>query len=213
MDLEQTHVHDVYEQIASHFSLTRYKPWPRVDQYLRELPYGSIGGDVGGGNGKYFMYPNVYIMNGERSKELCNISAERAKTSTDDVFCCDGLALPFTGRCLDFAICIAVIHHFATRERRIQSIIEILGHLRRGGSALLYVWALEQKNSRRGWNEGMDQDVFVPWQDNSVPPRVFQRFYHLYAKGELEEDVVKAGGMVTDSGYERDNWWCVVTNP
>ena len=32
-----------------------------------------------------------------------------------------------------------------------------------GGKALIYVWALEQKNSRRGWDENSAQDVFVPW--------------------------------------------------
>jgi tRNA (uracil-5-)-methyltransferase TRM9 len=41
---------------------------------------------------------------------------------------------------------------------------------------------------------------------------VFQRYYHLYRKGELEEDVLAAGGVVITSGYERDNWWAVATN-
>lgn len=213
MELEQKHVHDVYEQIASHFSSTRYKLWPRVDQYLNDQPHGAIGGDIGGGNGKYLNYPNIYMMNGERSTELCKISAERVTNSAHDVFCCDGLALPFAGRCLDFAICIAVIHHFGTRERRVLAIKEILKHIRSGGSTLLYVWALEQDGSRRGWTEGMDQDVFVPWKDNKDPSRVFQRFYHLYSKGELEQDVLAAEGIVTDSGYEKDNWWCIATNP
>ena len=33
----------------------------------------------------------------------------------------------------------------------------------RKGQALIYVWALEQKSSRRGWDEGGEQDVMVPW--------------------------------------------------
>ena len=32
-----------------------------------------------------------------------------------------------------------------------------------GGRALIYVWALEQKDSRRGWDEGNEQDIMVPW--------------------------------------------------
>jgi hypothetical protein len=27
-DMEKRHVYEVYEKIASHFSDTRYKPWP-----------------------------------------------------------------------------------------------------------------------------------------------------------------------------------------
>ncbi|CAD6919094.1 unnamed protein product [Tilletia controversa] len=50
---EQENVHDVYEVIASHFSSTRYKPWPLVSSFLETLPPGSIGADLGCGNGKY----------------------------------------------------------------------------------------------------------------------------------------------------------------
>lgn len=123
-----------------------------------------------------------------------------------------------------------------------------------GGKALIYVWALEQKTSRRGWDEGDEQDVMVPWvmkvkkmvdattsgrtkkcrkvtaqpiasqdshssvevlekeQDKAgdIPAdKVFNRYYHLYRKGELEQDVQDAGGTVLESGYEKDNWWVI----
>lgn len=39
--------------------------------------------------------------------------------------------------------------------------------------------------------------------------KVLQRYYHLYCKGELEDDMVTAGGVVVESGYEKDNWWAV----
>ncbi|KLU89704.1 tRNA (uracil-5-)-methyltransferase TRM9 [Magnaporthiopsis poae ATCC 64411] len=45
--------------------------------------------------------------------------------------------------------------------------------------------------------------------DAGAPDRTFHRYYHLYRKGELEEDVAAAGGVVLDSGYERDNWWAI----
>ena len=45
--LEARHVHQVYSQIAHHFSDTRYKPWPRVAHFLKQLPPGSLVADVG----------------------------------------------------------------------------------------------------------------------------------------------------------------------
>lgn len=51
--LENTHVHKVYENIASHFSETRHKPWPGVLNYIQSLEVGSILVDIGCGNGKY----------------------------------------------------------------------------------------------------------------------------------------------------------------
>ena len=45
--LEAEHVHKVYSQIAEHFSDTRFKPWPRIAQFLMEQPPGSLIADVG----------------------------------------------------------------------------------------------------------------------------------------------------------------------
>ena len=103
-----------------------------------------------------------------------------------------------------------------------------------GGRALIYVWALEQKDSRRGWDEGHEQDVMVPWvlkqkkekekgrrkkkdesqaEEEEAPKpdgdKTFLRYYHLYRRGELEGDIEQAGGVVLESGYEKDNWWAI----
>ncbi|EFW98575.1 oxidoreductase [Grosmannia clavigera kw1407] len=88
------------------------------------------------------------------------------------------------------------------------------------GRVLLYVWALEQASSRRGWSAGGEQDLLVPWVktlrqkktedgDRTTRRPTFQRYYHLYREGELEEDVRAAGGHVVSSGYEKDNWWVI----
>ena len=81
------------------------------------------------------------------------------------------LDLPHPSSRFDFAISIAVIHHLSSEERRVAAIKNIIavlkpasgGQSENGGRALIYVWALEQKDSRRGWDEGSAQDVLVPW--------------------------------------------------
>jgi hypothetical protein len=40
--------------------------------------------------------------------------------------------------------------------------------------------------------------------------KTFHRFYHLYSQGEIESEVSSAGGVVVESGYDRDNWWVVI---
>ena len=225
---EETHVHQVYEQIALHFSSTRYKAWPIVESFLRHLPDGSIGLDVGCGNGKYLVVnPRIFIIASDYSTNLAKIASYHHPHAT---IVADNLSLPHPCDSFDFAISIAVIHHLSTPVRRIRALAAILDTLcvstpadegggiacRNGGKALIYVWALEQKNSRRGWDESGDQDVMVPWtmKQNVIGSKVeesrtFDRYYHLYRKGELEHDIAKAGGYVVDSGYEKDNWWAI----
>jgi len=193
-----------------------------IERFLKELPVGSVGLDIGCGNGKYLaVNPNVFIIASDRSSNLIRIATGHKQHVA---IVADILDLPHPPSHFDFAISIAVIHHLSTVERRIQAISTILHLLKpphnetegdsRGGTVLLYVWALEQKDSRRGWDEGHEQDVMVPWvlkggKGKHAEDKTFQRYYHLYKKGELEEDVRRAGGVVIDSGYERDNWWAI----
>jgi tRNA (uracil-5-)-methyltransferase TRM9 len=138
------------------------------------------------------------------------------------VLVADILDLPHAPHAFDFAISIAVVHHLSTSERRVDAVRSILDILKPGGQALVYVWALEQENSRRGWSEKDNQDVMVPWvtrgskkADSSSQgqstghDKTYHRYYHLYRKNEIEEDLVAAGGKVIESGYEKDNWWAI----
>ncbi|KAF4681051.1 Alkylated DNA repair protein alkB 8, variant 4 [Perkinsus olseni] len=59
-------VFKVYDQIAHHFSHTRYKRWPKVWQFVSGFPVGSIVVDVGCGNGKYLAERNKPIDEGSR---------------------------------------------------------------------------------------------------------------------------------------------------
>jgi ubiquinone/menaquinone biosynthesis C-methylase UbiE len=60
--LEQEHVHKVYNEIAHTFSDSRYRPWPRVAEFLRTFSSGSYVLDIGCGNGKYMNLRNDLIM-------------------------------------------------------------------------------------------------------------------------------------------------------
>ncbi|KAK2044416.1 S-adenosyl-L-methionine-dependent methyltransferase [Colletotrichum somersetense] len=141
-----------------------------------------------------------------------------ARVPSNQVLVADSLALPYRAGAFDFAISIAVIHHMSTRERRRAAVAGLLDAVRPGtGRALVMVWALEQGGSRRGWDAGAAQDQLVSWvtkgrkeqPDQPARDETFQRYYHLYREGELEEDVAEAGGRVLESGYERDNWWAI----
>ena len=140
--MEKEHVYDVYEKIAPHFSNTRYKPWPRVEKFLNDVPPGSLVADVGCGNGKYLnVNPDLFMIGTDRSFNLIGLAKE--KNVNNQTFVADSLDLPCRDGVFDRAISIAVIHHFSTDSLRIKAIGEILRILRIGGQALIYVWAYE----------------------------------------------------------------------
>ena len=236
---EQEYVHQVYNEIAPHFSKTRYKPWPIVEKFLQSRPDYSIGLDVGCGNGKYLgVNKKLYVIGSDRSDGL--IGCGHQIDSTYNLAVADGMQLPHAKDTFDFAISIAVIHHFATELRRVDAIRHILSRLRPGGQFWVYCWALEQEKSRRGYKEGDDQDILIPWvlqknvgkgkkkekgkqeetekeeeekekeERETTEPETKYRYYHLYKKGELVENAERAGGKVVDHGYEKDNWWAIV---
>ena len=111
-----------------------------------------------------------------RSPALTRIAA---KHQPHAAIVADNLALPHPRGSFDFAISIAVVHHLSTSPRRVAAIKEVLECLRpppyapgapdrppqtsEPAKVLIYVWALEQKSSRRGWDASHDQDVMVPW--------------------------------------------------
>ncbi|XP_009580935.1 PREDICTED: alkylated DNA repair protein alkB homolog 8-like, partial [Fulmarus glacialis] len=77
----------------------------------------------------------------DRSKNLVDICGEK----NFQAFVCDALSVPIRSGSCDACISIAVIHHFSTAERRLATIRELARLLRPGGTALIYVWAMEQE--------------------------------------------------------------------
>ncbi|KAK0228419.1 S-adenosyl-L-methionine-dependent methyltransferase [Armillaria fumosa] len=205
---EDSHVHDVYDQIAFHFSSTRYKPWPIIANFLATIPTGWIGLDSGTGNGKYLPLPlerpgSIRTIGLDRSLPLLEI-AKTAAGVIRDVVWGDVLGYGWRTGAFDYAFSIATIHHLATPERRqlaVQRLLEAVSSSH--GRILIYVWAIEQDelskrtvptNSQSSQN---GQDVLVPWVLNQLskellqPRRVLQRYYHMFAQNELPGLVIK----------------------
>jgi SAM-dependent methyltransferase len=76
-----------------------------------------------------------------------------------DVSAADAMALPYRRRCCDGVLCIAVLHHISTAERRLRLLREIIDILVPGGRALVTVWATEQEN----------MDKVAKWEPIAVP--------------------------------------------
>lgn len=274
-EFEKQHVHGVYSNIAQKFSDTRYKPWPKVLEFVLATPPGGILFDVGCGNGKNLgrlpKTAGILEIGCDRSVELLQFATQRNLP----VIACDMMALPFRPGCADRVICIAVLHHLSTPERRVEALRRMFRLLRPGsGRMLIYVWSTEfakseiakgradpsvlpaaeheeqehegeeKKNStkhddddnndgerKKMHNSGSGAttaaassssgsrgaDVFVsfatkanvPENDSKAAVEVAPgRYYHLFAKGELEALCAQIGpnAECVNSFYDCENW-------
>jgi alkylated DNA repair protein alkB homolog 8 len=226
--VEQQYVHQFYETVATHFSSTRYNPWPRVAAFVRGLEPGAWVADIGCGNGKYMKCVDAtqsLVVGGDRSSKLVEICHTRGLNA----MVCDALSVPIRSRCCDAALSIAVLHHLSTLHHRVTAVKEVVRVLRVGGRGVIYAWAHEQKaNSKRRFDEAK-QDFMVPWnldkrfagtadtkedvtEETTAPePIVVQRYCHMFKQGELESLVTLAGdAVVEDSYYDESNWAVVL---
>ncbi|KAJ6546550.1 S-adenosyl-L-methionine-dependent methyltransferase [Mycena vulgaris] len=202
---EAAHVHDVYDHIASHFSSTRYKPWPIIAAFLSELQDGWVGLDAGTGNGKYLPLPvdrpgRLWTIGLDRSRNLLEI-ARTAGGAVREVVWGDVLGDAWRREVFDYAISIATIHHLATPDRRKLAVQRLVSAVSADhGRVLIYVWATRQdEHSKRDIPtdpaaSGSGRDVFVPWVMSDDKTQVFNRYYHMFEDGELASLVVLAAG-------------------
>ncbi|PFH52446.1 hypothetical protein AMATHDRAFT_74238 [Amanita thiersii Skay4041] len=244
---ETDNVHIIYDEIASHFSSTRYKPWPIIANFLDNLPTGWVGLDAGTGNGKYLSLPanrpgDLWTIGMDRSLNLLKIAKQAGGTNTlRELVLGNVLHNCWRAGAFDYAISIATIHHLSTEERRILAIQRLLEAVSPNyGRVLIYVWAIEQDelSKRRvptSGNVTTGKDVMVPWVQqpalNSVShdaqQRVHNRYYHMFAKGELQSLVRQAadnlqlevgavpengklgrrGIEIVQDGWERSNYY------
>jgi len=219
---EDKNVHAIYDEIASHFSSTRYRPWPIISAFMSSISTGWIGLDAGTGNGKYLPLPldrpsDIFTIGLDRSINLLRIARYAGESGvTREVVWGDVLGHGWRPGVFDYAISIATIHHLATHERRIHAVKRLLESVSpQHGRVFICVWAIEQDElSKRQIptgnhdSERRGKDVVVPWvlseqtgptrrggNEAAGEQRVFNRYYHMFAKGELS-------GLVYDAAAD-----------
>ena len=210
-ELEIEHVQRVYDSVAEQWHGTRYKAWPRVEAFIRDQT--GLIGDFGCGNGKNLPSCTSSTSAGigcDFSMGLCRITRQRGF----QVLAADVTALPFRSGIFDAGVCIAVLHHISSPERRERTVRECVRCVKPGGKVLFYAWAFEQEKPEEAsaavsGHRFDTQDVLVPFHkrldrkaeisvdgipaalpshasmDEEKRAVVLQRYCHVYAAGEI----------------------------
>ena len=197
----------IYNTIATEFDRTRKAPWPCVDRFLSALSSRTHVLDIGCGNGRHMaVRPTEIAWTGiDISESLVSICKQKGF----NVFEASMTALPFANTSFDATICIAAYHHLQTDTERAAALAEVWRVLRPGGHHFLTVWAMEQPAGSKF--QFTEQDSLVPWK--SADGTVHQRYYRIYAAGELEAEIrrLEPRLTVTIIGIEAGNWYAMLS--
>ncbi|KAG0000409.1 tRNA methyltransferase, has a role in tRNA modification [Entomortierella chlamydospora] len=250
---EQEYVHNVYQAIAPHFSATRYKPWPVVEEFLLTMPPGYIGADVGCGNGKYIgVNPNLFIVGSDRVAAIEEILRVVRIGGRILIFV---WALEQTGKrdfdknTQDVFVPWAMPKKAEPKRDRTRS--QPQSARRRdtdASSSTTDETAVSNSLDQSDQTEASTESQFITHEPTSEPSAsasssstsaapattttlkdtlessnptaaastepaapVYNRYYHLFQKGELEELILRTNkASIVQSGYDRDNWWCIL---
>ena len=203
MSIEKIFVQDVYDRIADDFSDTRYRTWTCVEDFLDKIPDDSTVADIGCGNGKAMLYRKNLIWSGcDFSKNLVKICVNRGLNAVPG----DVMDIPFNDSTYDYTLCIAVLHHLSTHEKRIKAVEELVRITKPGGEIFILCWAIDQPpDSRRKFTE---QENYVNFCDK-YKKVLGKRYYYVFQNNELE-DLLPDNVTIVKSFYEMGNYGVII---
>lgn len=219
---------DTWNAIAYSFDSTRRKTWKECIDFISSLPNSSIVADVGSGNGRHLIPCAKHckkVIGLDVSGELLKITQEKLiKNNLEnvDLIHSDAVNIPLSNNSVDAVLFIAALHNISQRYRRIKALKEIYRILKPNGRAIISVWSRWQDKFRQHFikrclmNVEKDEfgDIDVYWRQHGLN---IPRFYHLYSKRELKQDLEQAGfkvlkleGIKYFSKKFNDNYFAIV---
>ena len=179
MDIELKVV-EVYNQIANEFSEKRYYIWSWIANFLKTFNKNSKILDIGCGNGRNMLYPNLDFTGIDNCDGFINICNSKQL----NVLKSDMTNIPFPDNSFDGIISIASFHHLSTIDRREKCLREMKRLLNKNGKILLSVWSKDQKHNKKlNFNFG---DNYIPWKDNKGHIKG-NRYYYIFKFKEIRE--------------------------
>jgi ubiquinone/menaquinone biosynthesis C-methylase UbiE len=198
--ISQNNIEQTWDCIAQSFDKTRKMPWTACVQFIRKLNSNSIIGDFGCGNGRHTLPCAKHckrVIALDLSSNLLNIVKDKTYLQhyqNVSVIHASLTNLPIRDNYFDAIIAIASIHNIPYKKNRVASLREIFRVLKKDGKALITVWSKNQEKfqdfKKIQKKKTIESDQYIYWnQDNLHIPR----YYHLYDKEELFQDITHAG--------------------
>lgn len=183
-NIEEKFVYNVYSTISKSFDTTRSYVWKFVKEFQDiidddfERNNELVVYDIGCGNGKNMKHYYKGIDYCDEFLSICkkknlSVSKENILTLTHSII----------NNSVDYAICIAVLHHLVSPKDHFKALHQIYTILKKNGVLLISNWSIYQpKKSRRYFHYGSN---LVPWKDHKDNSKINYRHYYIFKKNEF----------------------------
>jgi ubiquinone/menaquinone biosynthesis C-methylase UbiE len=204
---------EIWEILSNSWTNLHVKPEEEVVNFSKIINKGPVL-DLGCGNCRNslpFLEKNIGCVGLDFSKGMVREAKKfLTKRNLNENLVIGSLEeLPFKKGSFLLVMCIRTLHHLEKRKLRLKALQEMK---RVGIKILLSVWKIWQ--TRFIWQliksffSGHFADVYVDWNYHG---KIYKRFYHLYTKKELEDDLKNAGLKIEKIWYDDGNIWSSVS--
>ena len=207
MESKDMNIQQVYEKISLHFSQTRSRIWPQVREFLDSLQDNSLILDVGCGNGKNMYHHNNLKFHGI---DTCNnflkiINDKILKENINNITLQYGdiRNIPCEDNTYDNFMCIACYHHLDNENDRIKSLNELYRILKKDGTGLITMWAMEQEEDSPF--KFTERDTYVEWKCRTDRKKYY-RYYRIYEENDFEREVSQTSFKIINKTFNKGNW-------
>lgn len=182
---------NVWDVLADSWANLRTQPEREVINFAQKIKKGPIL-DIGCGNHRNalpFLKKNLFCIGIDSSKGMIREAKKflNRRKFRSVLIIGDMCSMPFKNSSFHAVLCLRTLHHVETRKLRQQSLREMS---RIGDKIIISVWKRWQR--RFIWSliksliRGNFGDIYVNWNYHG---NIYKRFYHLYTKKELENDL------------------------
>lgn len=202
-------IKQLYSRICDDFDRSRTKMWPCVRRFL-SIPTCKNVLDIGCGNGKNMIFPGITFTGVDFCPEFVDICRKKGLDVTE----ADMTSLPFPDENFDGVMAVASYHHLDNDTDRRKALREMYRVLKKGCFGMIVVWATEQEDdSRFVFDSGVKtsafgHDEYVVWKLNKDGNESYKRYYHIYGKGDLENEIMMLCPEfhTVSVEWEKGNW-------
>jgi tRNA (uracil-5-)-methyltransferase TRM9 len=209
-----------YNNIAEHFSQTRYKDWSEFLDFKRYLKNNFTVLDVGCGNGRLLNFLadyNIEYVGVDASERLVKIAKKLADENINNsnlqykFIESSAIKLPFADNSFDVVFAIASLYHVPSKKYRNQAVSEISRVLKKNGIFIMTYWNMWERTRRKLIADNIVKkiigkskldffDAEKPWK-NPAGDIVVNRYCHAFRLREIEHLATKNNFETLDKYY------------